>query len=94
MTAQKFCKTKIVATIGPSSWDEDILRNMIGSGLDMARINASFADFEELKRVKENIRSISPRISLILDTMGNKIRVTGFSEARDVRIGEIGRAHV
>ncbi|MDD3474587.1 MAG: pyruvate kinase [Candidatus Dojkabacteria bacterium] len=88
MTAQKFCKTKIVATIGPSSWDEDILRNMISSGLDMARINASFADFEELKRVKEAIRSISPRISLILDTMGNKIRVTGFSEARDVRIGE------
>ena len=79
MTAQKFCKTKIVATIGPSSWDKDILNSMISAGMDLARVNTSFADHEELKEVKETIRSISPRVSLILDTMGNKIRAAGFT---------------
>ena len=89
MTAPKFCKSKIIATIGPSSWDNKILKEMIGAGMDLARINASFADFEELKRVKESIRSISPRISLILDTMGNKIRTAGFTESKVVKKGEI-----
>ena len=41
-----FCKTKIIATIGPSSWDETVLREMIANGMDVARINASFADFD------------------------------------------------
>jgi pyruvate kinase len=85
MTAQKFCKTKIIATIGPSSWDMDILKDMIGGGMDLARVNASFANREELKMVKDTIYSISPRISLILDTMGNKIRITGFKEAKNIK---------
>ncbi len=77
-----FCKTKIVATIGPASWDKNILKDMITQGMDVARINASFADFDELKRVSQNIREISPRVGIMLDTMGHKIRVTGFNEER------------
>ena len=88
MTAQKFCKTKIVATIGPSTWDKDILNSMINAGMDIARVNASFADYDEQNRVKEVIRSLSPRISLILDTMGNKIRVSGFTKSIKVKKGE------
>jgi pyruvate kinase len=79
---KEFAKTKIVATIGPSSWDENILREMISEGMDVARINASFADFEELERVSTLIREISPRVAIMLDTKGHKIRVTGFKEER------------
>jgi pyruvate kinase len=89
MTASKFCKSKIIATIGPSCWEKETLKSMISAGMDLARVNASFADFDELKRVKEDIRTLSPRISMILDTMGNKIRVSGFSEAKNIRIGDI-----
>ena len=85
MTAQKFCKTKIIATIGPSTWDKNVLNSMINAGMDLARVNASFADYEEQKRVKDTIRSLSPRISLILDTMGNKIRVSGFTNPIEVK---------
>lgn len=68
-------KTKIIATIGPSSWDDSILRKMAESGMLLARINASFADFAELERVSTQIRNISPRIAIILDTQGTKIRI-------------------
>ena len=68
-------RTKIIATIGPSTWDSQILKLMYESGMSIARINASFADFDELKRVSTQIRTISPRIPIILDTQGNKIRV-------------------
>ncbi|MCD4811702.1 pyruvate kinase [bacterium] len=88
MTAQKFCKTKIVATIGPSSWEKDTLKQMIEAGVDIARVNASFADFNELERVLKTIRSISSRISLILDTKGNKIRVTGFEAQKTLKEGQ------
>ncbi|HCC68080.1 TPA: pyruvate kinase [Patescibacteria group bacterium] len=89
MTAPKFCKTKIVATIGPSSWDMDILTQMVEAGVDIARINASFADFDELKRVSQMIRKISQRVSLILDTQGNKIRVAGFETERVLKKGQL-----
>jgi pyruvate kinase len=88
MTAPKFCKTKIVATIGPSSWDERVLKDMIESGMDIARVNASFADFDELKRVKDTIHSISPRITMVLDTMGNKIRTTGSKDTKNIKKGD------
>ena len=78
-------KTKIVATIGPSSWDETVLRNMHRNGMQLARINASFADFEELSRVASLIRKISPRISLILDTQGTKIRVKALEKEIEVK---------
>lgn len=79
---KEFCKTKIVATIGPSSWDLNILKEMIVNGLDVARINASFADFDELDRVSRMIRALSPRVGLMLDTQGHKIRVTGFEKEK------------
>jgi pyruvate kinase len=37
-------KTKIVATVGPSSWDPPILREMIEAGVDVMRLNFSHSD--------------------------------------------------
>ena len=78
-------KTKIVATIGPSSWDENVLREMISNGMSVARINASFADFDELKRVSESIKRITARVALMLDTQGHKIRVIGFNKEKEIK---------
>lgn len=77
---QNKANTKIVCTIGPSCWSEEIIRKMVNNGMTAARINASFADHAEMDRVATLIRSISPEVTLILDLMGHKIRVTGFDE--------------
>ena len=84
---KNFCKTKIVATIGPTSWDKKTLQDMINGGMDVARINASFADFDELQKVSKSIRELSPRVGIMLDTMGHKIRVTGFKKERKLEEG-------
>ena len=86
---QKLSKTKIVATIGPSCWDDNVLKDMISSGLSVARINASFADFEELERVSKQIRRLSPKVAIMLDTKGFKIRVTGFENERELKRDQI-----
>ena len=85
---KEFAKTKIIATIGPSSWDNTILKNMIVEGMDIARINASFADFEELKRVYSQIKQISPRVGIMLDTKGHKIRAVGFEKEKVLKEGD------
>jgi pyruvate kinase len=80
--------TKIVATIGPSTWEDEVLLEMLRYGFCVARINASFADHEELDRVATQLRRLSPRVALMLDTMGHKIRVTGFSSPIDLVKGD------
>jgi pyruvate kinase len=75
-------KTKVVATIGPATWDKSILQEMINNGMNVARINASFADYDELKRVSSLIRSLSSDVALMLDTKGHKIRISDFKNER------------
>ena len=43
-------KTKIVATLGPASAQEDVLPKMIEAGLNVARLNFSHGNFEEHQR--------------------------------------------
>jgi pyruvate kinase len=82
---KNIAKTKIIATIGPSSWDKEILKQMHKSGMDLARINASFADKEEVERVSKTIREISPRIAIMLDTQGTKIRVVDLKQEIEIK---------
>jgi pyruvate kinase len=78
-------KTKIVATIGPSSWDGDILSKMAQNGMSIARVNASFANPEEITKVANQIRAISPRVALMIDTQGAKIRIININKETTVK---------
>ena len=72
-------KTKIVATIGPSSREASVLDQLIGAGMDVARINASHADHAtiraEVRALREAARRAAREVGVILDLMGPKLRV-------------------
>ena len=72
-------KTKIIATIGPSSYNKKILEEMIISGIDAVRLNFSHGEYNEHKKVIENTRKISNNlnipIAIIQDLQGPKIRI-------------------
>ena len=72
-------KTKIIATIGPSSYNKNILEEMIISGIDAVRLNFSHGEYNEHKKVIENTRKISNNlnipIAIIQDLQGPKIRI-------------------
>lgn len=72
-------KTKIICTIGPASKEENILRELITGGMDVARINTSHSDSEEVIEIVEKIRRVSKEFkrntAIILDLQGPKIRV-------------------
>ncbi|MCD4669413.1 MAG: pyruvate kinase [Actinomycetia bacterium] len=79
-------KTKIICTIGPSSDSEEVLKKMILSGMDIARINASHSDEREVSTLVKRIRKISKKTgkntAIILDLQGPKIRIGRL--ARDI----------
>lgn len=82
-------KTKIVATIGPSCFDPEILRQMIESGVNVARINTSHAIEGEIERVASSIRAISEDVGILVDLEGPKIRLNDFGEPVMVENGEL-----
>ncbi len=74
----KRIKTKIIATIGPSSIHKSVLRRMILAGMDMARINMSHGTYEQhldiIYKIKELSKEMARPIGIILDLQGPKIR--------------------
>ena len=92
-------KTKVVATIGPSSDDPAVLDKMLHAGMDVARLNVSHGTLEEHKARIERLRAASSRtgrnIALMLDTRGLEIR-TGKLESGAVvlRAGEFFKLYL
>ena len=74
-------RTKIVCTMGPACDDDDILREMIKSGMNVARFNFSHGSYEEhherIERVRRISRELGIPVGILLDTKGPEIR-TGF----------------
>lgn len=72
-------KTKIIATIGPSSNTKDILRELIIEGVDVFRLNFSHGTHEEHKQVIGYVRELNNELGsnacLLQDLQGPKIRV-------------------
>ena len=77
-------KTKIIATIGPSSRDPDTLEQLIEAGMDCARLNFSHGTLEEHKEVIDSIRHLSRKkgraISILQDLGGIKLRLGTMAE--------------
>lgn len=71
-------KAQIVATVGKSSEDADVLKKMVISGMDIARFNFSWGSFEEKKKYIELIRAIESetgkKVPIIADIPGPRIQ--------------------
>lgn len=81
-------KTKIVCTMGPAVEDENILRQMMMEGMNIARLNMSHGDHEEherrlvmLKKLREELKL---PVALLLDTKGPEIRLGDFEQKQVV----------
>lgn len=75
-------KTKIICTLGPATQKEEVLKDLILSGMDVARFNFSHGDhkshketFDRLVRLREEL---AKPVAALLDTKGPEIRVKKF----------------
>ena len=79
-------RTKIVATLGPSSSDAKILDKMMEAGLDVVRLNFSHGSAQDHIERAELVRSLARArgraIGVLADLQGPKIRVGKFAEGK------------
>lgn len=79
-------KTKIVATIGPSSQSEEMLEKLIKAGINTARLNMSHGTYleheEKIKKIKKINERLKTNISIMLDTKGPEIRIGDFKDSK------------
>ena len=75
----KLNKTKIVATLGPTSKSRPMLKKLIIAGVDVFRINFSHAKYKETKQTVCAIRALGAELgvhpSILGDLQGPKIRL-------------------
>lgn len=77
-------KTKIIATIGPSSNKKEVLEKMIKKGMGIARLNFAHGTFKSHEKMIKLIRSVSShldkRVAIIGDLPGPKLRIGEFEK--------------
>ena len=85
-------KTKIIATIGPSTSSKSMIEKMIIAGMDVARINMShYHDDFDIKSIIDLIRKSAKEygksVSIIMDLPGPKIRTSNLENIK-IKRGE------
>lgn len=75
-------RTKIIATIGPASESERVLRGMMEAGMDAVRLNLSHGTLEEALETHRRVRAIAADmgrpVGTLVDLPGPKIRSASF----------------
>lgn len=79
-------KTKIVCTLGPSTDNEKVLKQLLLEGMNVARCNFSHGTYEEHKMrmdmVKKLRKEIQKPVAILLDTKGPEVRVKQFKQGK------------
>jgi pyruvate kinase len=86
-------RAKIVATLGPASTGEDVLRELVRTGVDLFRFNLSHGSQEEHRRNLHRMRRVASeerlQVAVVLDLMGPRYRLGRIpGEVRTLETGE------
>ncbi|MEO0952942.1 MAG: pyruvate kinase [Pseudomonadota bacterium] len=79
-------RTKIIATLGPATDDDAVLRRMIENGLDVARLNFSHGSGEILEQRSQQVARLAAEVgrtvAILGDLQGPKIRIGSFVDGK------------
>jgi pyruvate kinase len=69
-------KNKIVATISDLRCEAEFIKQLYENGMNVVRMNTAHQSLADSLKVVTNVRQVSDKIALILDTKGPEIRTT------------------
>jgi pyruvate kinase len=85
-------RAKIVATVGPASSAEEVLRRLLAAGADVIRLNLSHGTAEghrhDLRLVRRVAAELGREIPVLLDLMGPRFRLGTLAAPRSLKRGE------
>ncbi len=68
--------TKIVATISDKRCDADFIASLFEAGMNVVRMNSAHLDADGFDKIIHNVRQVSNRIGILMDTKGPEVRTT------------------
>ncbi len=74
-------KTKIICTISDTKCDVSFLKELYDNGMNVVRINSAHASVEGAQKIVDNVRRISDKIAILVDTKGPEVRLTAMENA-------------
>tara|TARA_B100001758_G_scaffold247879_1_gene268101 strand:+ start:89502 stop:90917 length:1416 start_codon:yes stop_codon:yes gene_type:complete len=85
-------KTKIIATVGPSTSSKMMLKKLILKGVNVCRLNFSHLSHEKAKEIISKIKEINQELhvhtAILADLQGPKIRVGDFEKPIKLNKGD------
>lgn len=82
-------QTKIVASISDLRCDVDFIKALFEAGMNVVRMNTAHANREGFENLIRNVRQVSNRIGILMDTKGPEVRTTNNAEGSiDYKIGD------
>ena len=66
--------TKILTTISDKRCNITFIKNLFDKGMNAIRINTAHQDIKGAKKIINNVRKVSDRIGILIDTKGPEIR--------------------
>lgn len=77
-------KTKIIATVGPSSCSQEMIARLVDSGVDVFRLNFSHgtadAHIQHAQLIREISRAANKSVGILCDLQGPKVRIAKFRD--------------
>ncbi len=74
-------KTKIICTVADNRCDVDFIRQLFENGMNVVRINSAHASIEGAQMIVDNVRKVSDKIGILIDTKGPEVRLTQMADS-------------
>ena len=91
----RFNRTKIVATLGPSTNTDDMVEQLIRVGVDVFRVNCAHANHDEIgqivRRVRRQAKRVGRVVGILADLQGPKIRVGKLKNSEPIYLKRGGK---
>lgn len=81
-------KTKIVATVSDMRCDVEFIKELYRAGTNVIRLNTAHQTPEDTVRIIQNVRAVSDKLALLIDTKGPEIRTSKTDYKYEVKKGD------
>lgn len=82
-------RTKIVATISDKRCEVEFLQKLYNAGMDVVRLNTAHQTLDDAMKVIRNVRIVSNKIPLLVDTKGPEVRTKMVDVPVQVEKGDV-----
>ncbi len=72
-------KTKIIATISDFHCEVEFIKQLFESGMNVVRLNTAHLNQDGMDKIINNVRAVSNKIGLLIDTKGPEVRTTAIA---------------